>query len=206
MTNPLQIMPERGSKMRKGPKSAAVLAVMVITVFALYYYLVNKVERQTPETETTAVQDVLLKNLETDYPPTVREVVKYYNEIMSCYYSENPTEEELQKLAAKAMELYDAELVNYQEDDLYIQDLKAEIASFTAADTVLSHVALSASTAVDYYTYNGRECAQIRCIYTMRQKTNLMTIKEIYVLRKDDGGRWKILGWTPAEDEAEAAQ
>ena len=50
--------------MRKGPKSAAVLAVMVITVFALYYYLVNKVERSDPEVETSAVEDVLLKNLD----------------------------------------------------------------------------------------------------------------------------------------------
>lgn len=192
--------------MRKGPKSAAVLAVMVITVFALYYYLVNKVERSDPEVETSAVEDVLLKNLETDYPATVREVIKYYNEIMSCYYGENPTDEELKKLADKAMELYDAELVDYQSEEMYIEDLKAEIAAFAASDTVLSHMALSSSTAVDYYTYNGRECAQIRCIYTMRQKTGLMTIKEVYVLRKDDSGRWKILGWTPAEDKTEAME
>ena len=192
--------------MRKGPKSAAVLAVMVITVFALYYYLVNKVERSDPEVETSAVEDVLLKNLETDYPATVREVIKYYNEIMSCYYGENPTDEELKKLSDKAMELYDAELVDYQSEEMYIEDLKAEIAAFAASDTVLSHVALSSSTAVDYYTYNGRECAQIRCIYTMRQKTGLMTIKEVYVLRKDDSGRWKILGWTPAEDKTEAME
>lgn len=192
--------------MRKGPKSAAVLAVMVITVFALYYYLVNKVERSAPEVETTAVQDVLLKNLETDYPPTVREVIKYYNEIMNCYYKENPTDAELEQLADKAMELYDAELVNFQSREMYLEDLKAEIAAYAAADTVLSHVALSSSTAVDYYTYNGRECAQIRCIYTLRQKTQLMTIKEVYVLRKDDNGRWKILGWSPAEDETETAE
>ena len=179
---------------------------MVITVFALYYYLVNKVERSDPEVETSAVEDVLLKNLETDYPATVREVIKYYNEIMSCYYGENPTDEELKKLADKAMELYDAELVDYQSEEMYIEDLKAEIAAFAASDTVLSHVALSSSTAVDYYTYNGRECAQIRCIYTMRQKTGLMTIKEVYVLRKDDSGRWKILGWMPAEDKTEAME
>lgn len=191
--------------MRKGPKSVAVLAVMVITVFALYYYLVNKVERSGPEVETTAVQDVLLKNLEKDYPPTVREVIKYYNEIMNCYYSEKPTETELQELADKALELYDAELVSYQSREAYVENLKAEIAAFEAAETVLSHVALSSSTAVEYYTYQGRECAQIRCIYTVRQKTNLMTIREIYVLRKDDTGKWKILGWTPAEDETEKA-
>ncbi len=187
--------------MRKGPKSAAVLAVMVITVFALYYYLVNKVERSSPEVETTAIQDVLLRNLETDYPATVREVIKYYNEIMSCYYSESPTDEELKDLADKALELYDTELVNFQSEEMYLADLKTEIAGFASSGTVLSHVALSSSTAVDYFTYNGRECAQIRCIYTMRQKTSPMTIKEIYVLRKDDNGRWKILGWTPAEDE-----
>ena len=187
--------------MRKGPKSAAVLAVMGITVFALYYYLVNKVERSSPEVETTAIQDVLLRNLETDYPATVREVIKYYNEIMSCYYSESPTDEELKDLADKALELYDTELVNFQSEEMYLADLKTEIAGFASSGTVLSHVALSSSTAVDYFTYNGRECAQIRCIYTMRQKTSMMTIKEIYVLRKDDNGRWKILGWTPAEDE-----
>lgn len=187
--------------MRKGPKSAAVLAVMVITVFALYYYLVNKVERSSPEVETTAIQDVLLRNLETDYPATVREVIKYYNEIMSCYYSESPTDAELKDLADKALELYDTELVNFQSEEMYLADLKTEIAGFASSGTVLSHVALASSTAVDYFTYNGRECAQIRCIYTMRQKTSLVTIKEIYVLRKDDSGRWKILGWTPAEDE-----
>ena len=187
--------------MRKGPKSAAVLAVMVITVFALYYYLVNKVERSSPEVETTAIQDVLLRNLETDYPATVREVIKYYNEIMSCYYSESPTDEELKDLADKALELYDTELVNFQSEEMYLADLNTEIAGFASSGTVLSHVALSSSTAVDYFTYNGRECAQISCIYTMRQKTSMMTIKEIYVLRKDDNGRWKILGWTPAEDE-----
>lgn len=192
--------------MRKGPKSAAVLAVMVITVFALYYYLVNKVERSAPEVETTAVQDVLLKNLETDYPPTVREVIKYYNEIMNCYYKENPTDAELEQLADKAMGLYDTELVNFQSREQYLEDLKAEIAAYAATGTVLSHVALSSSTAVDYYTYNGRECAQIRCVYTMRQKTSLMTLREIYVLRKDDNGRWKILGWSPAEDETETAE
>jgi len=191
--------------MRKGPKSAAVLAVMVITVLALYYYLTNKAERQSPEVETSAVQDVLLKNLETDYPPTVREVMKYYNEIMSCFYSESPTDAELKELADKASELYDAELVAYQSEEMYMEDLKAEIEGYKAADVSLSHIALSSSTAVDYYTHNGRECAQIRCIYTMRQKTSLMTIKEVYVLRRDDAGRWKILGWAPADDETEAA-
>lgn len=192
--------------MRKGPKTMAALAVMVIMAFALYYYLVNKVERSSPEVETSAVQDVLLRNLETDYPATVREVVKYYNQILSCYYNEKPTEEELESLAEKAMELYDAELADYQGKEMYLANLKTEIEGYEETNTVLSHTAISSSTAVDYYTHNGRECAQIRCVYTMRQRVNLATIREIYVLRRDDSGRWKILGWTSSDDEkAQAA-
>ena len=191
---------------RKLPASAAVLTVMVITVFALYYYLVNKVERQTPEVTTTAVQDVLFRNLENDYPPTVREVMKYYNEIMSCYYKENPTDEEVQKLADKAMELYDAELVAYQDDEAYVRGLRAEVARYAAEDTKLTHVSISSATAVEYYTHNGRECAQIRCVYTMRQKANLVTVREVYVLRKDLDGRWKILGWTTADEAEKGAE
>ena len=191
--------------MRRGTKTLTVFAVMVIAAFALYYYLVNKVERSEPEVETTVVQDVLLRNLETNYPATVREVIKYYNEIISCYYNEAPTEEELAALSEKAMELYDAELADYQSEEMYLQELKKEIAGYDSNDVVLSHTALSSSTAVEYYTHNGRECAQIRCIYTMRQKVNLKTIRELYVLRKDDSGRWKILGWTTSDDETQKA-
>lgn len=191
--------------MRRGTKTLTVFAVMVIAAFALYYYLVNKVERSEPEVETTVVQDVLLRNLETNYPATVREVIKYYNEIISCYYNESPTEEELKALSEKAMELYDAELADYQSEEMYLQELKKEIAGYDSNEVVLSHTAISSSTAVEYYTHNGRECAQIRCIYTMRQKVNLQTIRELYVLRKDASGKWKILGWTTSDDETQKA-
>ncbi len=192
--------------MRRAPKSAAALLILVITAFALYYYLVNKVERPEPDVTTTAIQDVLLKDLEKDYPATVREVIKYYNEIMRCYYNESPTDEDLEKLANKALELYDKELVDYQSEEMYLRDLKTDVKDFAEKGAILSHVAISSSTAVEYFTHNGRECALIRCVYTMRQKANMDTKSETYVLRRDDKGRWKILGWTASDKGAEAAE
>lgn len=189
--------------MRSGSKTAKtgiVLIIMALTAFALYYYMVNKAKGPEQETETTVVQDVLLKNLEKDYPATVREVIKYYNEIMQCYYNEEYTEEELEALAGKAMELFDEELAENQNETQYMANLKAEIEDYKEAEIVISSSALASATDVDYYTYNGRECARIRCVYTMRQKTRLQTLKEVYVLRKDDADHWKILGWDVADD------
>jgi len=187
-------------KNKKTGRMITVLSIMFITAFALYYYMVNKAGGKDTEIETTAVQDVLLKNLDSDYPSTVREVMKYYNEIMKCYYNEEYTEDELTMLAERALELYDDELVNLQDETQYIENLKAEITNYKESGTVISTAALSSSTDVDYFTRGGRECAKIRCIYTLRQGTRLQTIKEEYVLRKDDGSHWKILGWTAADD------
>lgn len=186
--------------MKNGSKKYIVLGIMVITAFALYYYMVNRTKTNQPELETTAIQDVLLKNLENDYPATVREVVKYYNEIMMCFYNEEHTEDELEKLAQKAMELYDDELADYQNEVQYMANLEAEIEGYKGSGTVISTTALASATDVDYYTHGGRDCAKIRCLYTLRQGTRLQVLKEVYVLRKDDAGHWKILGWAVADD------
>ncbi len=187
-------------KSKKTGRMITVLGIMFITAFALYYYMVNKVTDKDTEIETTAVQDVLLKNLDNDYPSTVREVMKYYNEIMKCYYNEEYTEDELTMLAERALELYDDELVDLQDETQYMANLKAEITNYKESGTVISTAALASSTDVDYFTRGGRDCAKIRCIYTLRQGTRLQTVKEEYVLRKDDGSHWKILGWTTADD------
>ncbi len=190
----------------KTAKTAIVLIIMVATVMALYHYMVNKVKSQEPESTTTMVQDVLLKNLSISYPTTPREVLKYYNQIMECYYNEDYTEEELVKLADKAMELYDDELVENQDDVQYMANLKAEIEKYKSTDMVISSAAISSSTDVEYYTYENRECAQIRCVYTLRQGTSLMMLSELYVMRKDEDGHWKILGWDVCEDDNEAVE
>lgn len=185
----------------KTAKTGIVFVIMAVTAFGLYYYLVNKAKISSPQTETSAVQDVLLKNLETDYPATVREVLKYYNEIMSCYYNEDCTQEEIEALADKAMELYDTELADYQDRVQYIANLKTEIERYQKDEIVLSNSSPASSTDVEYYVRDGRDCAKIRCVYTLRKGTNLSTLKEVYIMREDEDGHWKILGWDLADEK-----
>jgi len=185
---------------RKTARTGIVLLIMVLTVLALYYRMVNRVRDKVEVDTTTKVQAVLLNDLENHYPATPREVMKYYNEIMQCYYNESHTEEELEELAKHAMQLYDDELLANQTQEQYLIKLKEEVKQYKENDRVISSAALASSTDVEYYTYEQREYAKIRCVYSIREKTNLDAVKEIYLLRRDDDRHWKILGWDVYED------
>ena len=78
----------------------------------------------------TAVHDVILRNLETNYPPTPKEVVKYYSEITKCLHNENYTDEQFEQMADKLLALYDEELAENNPKDQYLKDLKNDIKEF----------------------------------------------------------------------------
>ena len=70
-------------------------------------YLSNrKVEQK--DTTVTAVQNVILRNLETDYPPSPKEVVKYYSDISKCLYNETYTDEQFEQMESMMMSWYKA--------------------------------------------------------------------------------------------------
>ena len=50
---------------------------------------------------TSVPVERVYKDLEKDYPPTPREVIKYYNEILDCFYNEEATKEEIEDLGNK---------------------------------------------------------------------------------------------------------
>lgn len=190
----------------KGAKGAIILVVLAAMLLAYYFYLSNHskaVQAGAAEDTITPVQNVLLRNLESNYPPTPKEVVKYYSELTQCFYNEELTDKEIEQLAARAKELYDDELNENNEDGQYLMDLREDIENFNSQSIRISSYALPASTDVDYFTEGDRECARIYCTYCIRQDSHMSYSREIFVLRKDDDGRWKILGWDLAPDDAQ---
>lgn len=190
----------------KGVKGAIIFVVLAAMLLAYYFYLSNHskaMKAGTTQDTITPVQNVLLRNLEADYPPTPKEVVKYYSELTQCLYNEELSDKEIEQLGERARELYDEELNENNEEGQYLMDLRADIESFNNQSIRISSYALPASTDVDYFTEGGRECAKIYCTYSIRQESNLTYSRELFVLRKADDGRWKILGWDLAPDEAQ---
>lgn len=176
--------------------------ILVAVVVGYAFRLKHKTGAAAEEVvEVTAVQKVLQKDLERNYPPTPKEVVKYFAEITKCFYNETYSDEELEQLALKIQELYDTELVENKSQEDYMNDLRSDIADMKSNNYTISGYVLSASVDVEEFTKDGDSCARLYCTFSIKQGTNgTMRSMEQFILRKDDDGHWKILGWDLVED------
>lgn len=176
-------------------KIVIIIGILVVLLGGYYFYLSNYKMSQE-ETTVTKVQEVLLRNLETDYPPTPREVVKYYSEITKCLYNENYTEEQFEQMADKLLALYDSELAENNPREQYLTDLKKDVDDFLESGYSIVKYTTSSSTDVKDFVYDGRECARLYCTYSIKIGADYKSSQQVFILRKDtDSGHWKILGF-----------
>ena len=187
-------------KVKFTTQTAIIVMVLIVAVVGYYCYLVNRSNRSAQENTPTTVENVLLRDLENNYPPTPKEVIRYYNDIVKCFYNEGCSQEELQELARKARGLYDQELLDHNEWDTYIFNLEAEIQDFKNNNRKISNISLAASTDVDEFTQDGFRFAKIRCGYNILQGRKSSSTVQVYLLRRDGYGHWKIYGWDLAEN------
>lgn len=181
--------------MGKKVKYVVVVVIMAALVVGYFFYLSNR-EADDETVVVTAVQNVLLKNLDTDYPPTPREVLRYYSEITKCLYNEEYTEEQLEQMADKLLALYDEELAANNPREQYIEDLKSDVQEFLDSGYSIASYSTSSSTDVEEYTSDGRQYAQLYCTYSIKSGADYVASKQVFVMRKEIGtGHWKILGF-----------
>ena len=177
-----------------------VIIIMIIGVVGYYTYLSNRHRTLQEETAITPAQETLSRDLSIDYPPTPKEVVKYYNEILKCFYNEDCTEEEIEALGAQARELYDEELLANNEYDTYLVQLKADIQEYKDQERKITSIPVASSTSVDYYTKDGYSFARIMCGYNVMEGTVGHSASQVYLLRRDENKKWKIYGWMSLEE------
>lgn len=191
----------KGSKVAK---TVIIVVVLAAVILAYYYYLGHRTRRQEVEEAAvaTVVQSVLMRDLEHNYPPTPKEVVKYYAEITECFYNETYSDEELVQLANKIQMLYDAELVANKTQEQYMEDLRNDIVEMKGKQLVIASYEVSASTDVEEFTQDGYSFARLYCTFYLRQPGNGSRVPSLerFILRKDEDGHWKIFGWELVED------
>lgn len=192
-------------KMFKGTKGMVILVFLVLLVLGYYFYLSNrsmpeKTEEISVETMTVS-QKILSRNLETNYPPSPREVVKYFSEITECYYNEEHTDEELRDLGLKMREIYDDDLVANQTEEMYLSLLKSDVEEYKQNNRTISSFSPSSSVDVETFTKDGYECAKLYCVYDINQDGLLYQTTLCFILRKDENAHYKIYGWKAVKDE-----
>ena len=192
----------------KTPRGVFFMMLAVCCVLLAYYLMNVKAEKSKPEdyVQLTKVQEVLSRDLKTNYPQTPKEVLKYYSELTKCFYNESYTDEELYELAMKAMELYDHDLAGNKTEEDYLKDLKSEIQVFKEKGYSISSYSTSSSTDVYYFQEDGFEFARLYCTYNVRMGTVIQPVEEIFLLRMNLEGHWKIYGWDEAKKHKEVLE
>lgn len=176
-----------------------VLIILIAGVVGIYAYLSGRSRSVAESASMTNVERVLSRDMAYDYPPTPKELLKYYNEIQKCFYNENCTDSEIQELVIRARELYDEELLANNEFDTHVTLLQAEIKDYKDHKRVISAVSVAASTNVDFFDEDGYEFARIYCGYNVTEGSTTRQTRQIYLLRRDENRRWKIYGWDLAD-------
>lgn len=177
-----------------------VVILLIVGVIAYYCYLVNRPQEGATEKTLTVTDEVLLRNLSRDYPPTVKEVIKYHNDITKCLYNEDCEEEEFEALVKKDRELYDNALLQNNAWDTQYINLVAEVNAFKESGRKLTGAKVAASVDVEYFEEEGHSFARIPCSYTVMEGMDSTTTMHIYLLRKDTTGHWRIYGWDLADN------
>ncbi len=177
-----------------------ILMVVVVGVVGYYAYLAGRHTDAVNEAVMTTTQLVLSRDLENDYPPTVKEVIKYYIEIQKCFYNEECTDDEVEQLGMQARALYDAELLEKNEVGTYLINLQKEIAEFKEKKRTMTSAAVASSANVDFFTADGYDFARIHCGYNVMESGVSNAVKMVYLLRRDEDRKWKIYGWDLAEN------
>lgn len=193
---------------------------MVVVLVGVYLAITrrNKEETSTDQAASRSIQDMtdtqklIAEAAYKEYPSTPVQVLKYYNEITTCFYNDDYTEDELMQLARISRRMLDVELVAQQSDDSYFSQLKKDIANLKVQGdygTTIYKIDVTPSMDVDYFEHEGYECARLYDTFTLKQMVGgtiyYPVVRYIYVMRRDEDGHWKILGFKKEDDEAESA-
>lgn len=181
--------------MKKALKTIICVLIFAALILGYFFYLSNwdhgsaedKVE------EETEIEKILDQDLDNDYPKTPREVIKFNNRILMCYYNMEVGENDFEKLVLKQKELLDDELKENNPDYEMVAGVRADVLDYKKDSRVIKSANVCSSSEVIYKTVDGRECAYVMTSYFLKDKDGFTSTKQRYVLRKDSEGKWKII-------------
>lgn len=186
----------KGKKLARLVGSLCLVVVVVLGVFlALNLGEDNSVfsKKEKPNTEA---QNILSKDIDRNYPATVREVVRLFARISKCYHNETISQEEFTKLVELQRKLFDEEFLENNPLDTFTNNLSAEIEAAKSKKYQMVTWRVQKESSVETWQDGENNFARIVASFTMNDKEIGYTRTfEEFLLREDENDRWKIVGW-----------
>ncbi|MDE7327924.1 MAG: hypothetical protein K2N63_16880 [Lachnospiraceae bacterium] len=189
-------------------KKSTIITVIVMllvgaAIVAAYFIVSARKNKENYEGGNRTEVDILLeKDLDKSYPLTSREVVKFYSRILKCYYNKKLTQEQLEDLLDQMRKLFDEEFLAENPRDSHLMELQEEISDFAARKCQITSYQVEQNGNIVTWTDEGKEYARVIASYTEKEDRHYLKVYEEFILRKDSGGKWKILGWYLTDADA----
>ncbi len=188
-------------KMKKRIGTVAVVLVLACAIVALYMYI-DRSGKEAKEPVNTVAEQILAKNLDTNYPPTPYSVAELYCGIVECIYSADTTEAQLEALVKKEWELFDEEFAAINPYESLLEATKADLEAAKEKNLVFTGYVLDKASNVSKWKKDGYEYASILFQLMSKSDAGSGGSYRNLIMRKDAKGRYKILGWETAEAES----
>ncbi len=183
-----------------------IIGIACICLILVGFFFFSK-DNVTTDKDLTEVEKLIVRDLEEDYPKTPREVVKFYNRILISYYNGEATTTQLGKLVDQVLLLLDEDLLVVNPRDEYYSSVLSEIEEYKRLNKRVVSAEVCDSKDVKYVddvkegTSEVDKLAYVNTSYFINTDGEFAYSYQQYVLRQDDDGRWKILGFYKIEGE-----
>ena len=184
-----------------------IVAIACICLICGGYFLFSQ-NNTVSEENLTEVEKVLVKDLKRDYPKTPREVIKFYNRIVKCYYGEPLSDKEVEDMVDQMLSLLDEDLLIVNPRDEYHKAVVADIKEYQQKNKRIVNSDVCDSNDVNYVddvkegTNEVDKLAYVNASYFINEDGHFVNTYQQFVLRQDEDGRWKILTFYEVEGES----
>ena len=183
-------------------KTVTIMIVLAGIIFCAFMYFINREDTDSiAETEQSEVEKLLAKDFSKEYPPTAREVVKRFARILKCIYSGEVTTDEVTQLGELILGLYSEELLAVNPYDSYIEQLLNEVEEYSDANRVVISYMVDSGDNTVTWKKDGVDYSRILATFTTQEETIFNKSSEEFVLKLDEDGHWKIVGWRIVDKE-----
>lgn len=185
-------------KDKKIAQFIGVLGILCIAVLVIFFVLNQNSEDgifATKENTSTEVQNILAKDIERNYPATVREVVRLFSRISKCYYNESISESEFEQLLLMQRQLFDEEFLDNNPLETFVNNLSSEVITIKESEQTMVSYRVQKQSSVTTWESGEYYFSSIIASYTLKTDSEYTKTYEEFLLREDEDGRWKIVGW-----------
>ena len=179
-------------------KKVLIGLVMLALIVGFYFAISSRNNGRSgaeEEAQLKSGEELLRKNLEQDYPLTPTAVVSYYSDLLLAYYNDDCSDSMREDLMNQSRLLYDDELLENNSEASQLRALQADVADYEKNKRQIINFTVCDTGDIKYGKLDGAEVALAAVSYRVREKKDLGDVEEEFFLRKDEEGRWKILGW-----------